>query len=108
MLQQGIALLVIIFFVSRLVQQKNRQEIGGNEFRLWLSLWFLAAIAIIGIRFIDRTIAYFGFSMSGISFLIYLAVLILFYLVFRLRLLLARMDKNLTEVARQIALTNKK
>jgi len=108
MLQQIIALVIIVFFLSRLLQQKSRQEIGAGEFWLWLVFWLVAAVAIIFIKFIDRFVAFLGFSMSGISFLIYLAVLALFYLVFRLRLTLAKLDKNLTDIARQIALTNKK
>jgi hypothetical protein len=108
MLQQAVALVIIIFFASRLFQQKSRQEIGANEFRLWLAFWLLAAVAVIGIKFIDRFVSFLGFSMSGISFLIYLAVLALFYLVFRLRLTLAKLDKNLTEITRQVALNNKK
>ncbi|NCO00146.1 DUF2304 family protein [Candidatus Falkowbacteria bacterium] len=107
MLQQIIALIIIFLFISRLVRQKNRQEIGSNELYLWLSFWILAAISIIFIKFIDRFVAYFGFSMSGINFLLYLSVLALFYLVFRLRLNLAKLDKNLTEVVRQLTLNKK-
>lgn len=108
MLQQIIALVIICFFIFRLFDQKKRKEININEFSLWLIFWSLAAGAIIFIRQIDRLVNYFGFSGAGINFLIYLAVLALFYLVLRLRLSLAKMDKNLTEVVRQIALNNKK
>jgi hypothetical protein len=108
MLQQIIALVIIFFFIGRLLDQKRRQEINSNEFSLWLLFWLVATVAIIFIRQIDRLVNYFGFSGAGINFLIYLAVLALFYLVLRLRLNLAKMDKNLTEVARQIALNNKK
>lgn len=108
MLQQVIALVIILFFIFRLAGQKQKKQIGGNEFRLWLFFWLLAAAAIIFIKDIDRLVESFGFSGSGINFLIYLAVLALFYLVFRLRLSLAKMDKNLTEIARQIALSDKK
>jgi hypothetical protein len=108
MLQQIIALAIILFFVFRLAGQKRKKQIGGNEFRLWLIFWLLAAAAIIFIKDIDRLVKSFGFSGSGINFLIYLAVLALFYLVFRLRLSLAKMDKNLTAISRQIALSDKK
>jgi hypothetical protein len=49
-------------------------------------------------------VADFGFSASGINFLAYLAILILFYLNFRLRLKVEKMDKDITAVARKIAL----
>lgn len=108
MLQQTIALIIILFFIFRLLDQKNKKEINRNEFSLWLIFWLIAAAAIIFIKQIDQLLQFFGFSLSGINFLIYLAVLALFYLVFRLRLSLAKLDRSLTEIARQIALNIKK
>jgi hypothetical protein len=108
MLQQIVALAIILFFVFRLAGQKRKKQIGSNEFWLWLVFWIFAAVAIIFIKDIDRLVKLFGFSGSGINFLIYLAVLALFYLIFRLRLDLAKMNKNLTEISKRIALSDKK
>ncbi len=107
MLQQIIALIIIFFFVLRLSSEKRKNKISRNEFSLWLLFWLLSAIAVIFIKQIDRLVAFFGFSGSGINFLIYLAVLGLFYLIFRLRLTVAKLDQNLTEVARQLTLNDK-
>lgn len=108
MLQQIIAIIIILFFVFKLNNQKRKKEISLNEFSLWLAFWILALIAIIFIRQIDTFVNRLGFSGSGINFLIYLAVLALFYLVLRLRLNIAKLDKNLTEVVRIVTLNNKK
>lgn len=104
MLQQIIAIVIIIFFVSRLSAQKKKKIISNNEFSLWLAFWLVAAAAIIFIKQIDRLVAWLGFSGTGINFLIYIAVLALFYLIFRLQLDHAKMDRNLTEIVRQITL----
>jgi len=104
MLQQIIAIIIIVFFVFRLVAQKKKKIISNNEFSLWLAFWLVAAAAIIFIKQIDRLVAWLGFSGTGINFLIYIAVLALFYLVFRLQLNLAKMDRNITEIIRQITL----
>ncbi len=104
MLQQIIAIFIIFFFVFRLIAQKKKNLISRNEFSLWLAFWSLAAGAIIFIKQIDRLVASLGFSGSGINFLIYISVLALFYLIFRLRLDLAKMDRNLTDIVRQITL----
>lgn len=106
--QQIIALIIIIVFVFKLISQKNRQEISQNELTLWLTFWSFAALAIILIKQLDAVLVFMGFSGSGINFLIYLSVLILFYLLFRLRLRLAKLDANLTELVRQITLNNNK
>ena len=108
MLQQLIAIIIILFFVAKLAVQKKKQEISGNEFRLWLAFWIVAALAIVFIKRLDYFVAQLGFSGSGINFLIYLAVLALFYMVFRIRLEMAKTDKHLTELARIITLRDKK
>jgi hypothetical protein len=107
MLQQAIALIIILFFIGRLFSQKTKQEINRPEFALWLGFWLLAAAAIIFIKDIDQLLHALGFSLSGINFLIYLAVIVLCYLVFKLRLSLAKLDRNVTELARQITLQHK-
>jgi hypothetical protein len=105
MLQQFIALILIAIFIWRLSEQKNQKKIGQNEFIFWLSFWSLGAIAIIFIKQLDRLVGALGFSGSGINFLLYLTVMALFYMVFKLRLALAKMDANLTEIVRKIALS---
>jgi len=105
--QQIVAIFIIILFVVKTFNQKNKKQIGHNEFILWLGFWSLATLAIIFIKQIDRLVAHFGFSGSGITFLIYLAILVLFYFIFRLRLNLAKLDRQLTDLTRQITFKNK-
>lgn len=105
MIQQLIALIFILLFIARLIQQKKKKQIGSNEFVFWLVFWSLGAIAIIFIRQLDYLLERLGFSGSGINFLLYLAVLSLFYLIFKLRLKISKLEKNLTDLVREIALT---
>ncbi len=104
--QQIIALSIIIFLVYRLIVQKNKKEINANEFALWLSLWSVAALSIIFLKKIDLFLASLGLAASAINFLIYLSVLILFYFVFKMRLTIAKQDRELTKLARIVALNN--
>ncbi|MFA6995488.1 MAG: DUF2304 domain-containing protein [Patescibacteria group bacterium] len=108
MLQQVIAIIIILFFVFRLSEQKKKKDINNKELVLWLIFWLLAAVAIIFIKELDRLVAWLGFSGGSINFLIYLAVLILFYLVFHLQLNLAKLDRNLTDIVRHLSLNDKK
>lgn len=104
MLQQTLALIIIAFFLSRLFWQKQKKQIGANEFIFWLIFWFLAAGAIIALKYIDKFVADLGFSGSGIDILLYIAVIILFYFVFRLRLKLEKIEKDITKIVREIAI----
>ena len=107
MLQQVLALILIAFFVSRLFWQKKKGTLGANEYIFWLFFWILSAIAIIFIKYIDQLVETLGFTGSGIDVLIYFGVVFLFYLIFRLRLRLEKMEKNITKIVRDTAINNK-
>ncbi|MBN2854393.1 DUF2304 domain-containing protein [Patescibacteria group bacterium] len=102
--QQLIALAIILIFVCKLFKQKKKEAINQTEFSLWLIFWLIAGVAIIFIKNIDAFLAGLGVSASGINFLFYIGVLILFYFVFRLRLTIAKFDRQLTDLARQVAI----
>lgn len=104
MWQQVLALIVIIFFLLRLFNQKKRQEITGQEFLLWFIFWLISAGAIIFIKQIDLLVKSLGFSGTAINFLVYLAVLALIYQVFHLRLVIAKMEKNLSVINQHLTL----
>lgn len=104
MIQQLIALIFILLFVVPLFKKKQKKQIGENEFIFWLLFWGLGALAIIFIRQLDQLLESMGFSGSGINFLLYLAVLSLFYLIFKLRLKISKLEKDLTDLVRAISL----
>ncbi len=108
MMQELIALVVILFFLSRLGWQFYHDEISRSQFIFWLAFWFIAGALIIFIQSIDQLAARLGFSSSGIELLLYVAVAIIFYSVFRLRLKMEKMEKNITELTRSLALREKR
>jgi hypothetical protein len=107
MIQQIIALIIIALMLARLYWQKQKNYIGANEFLFWLIFWLLAALLIIGLKFIDRLVADLGFSGSGIEVLLYLSVAILFYFIFRLRLKMEKIEKDITKIVKHLTLKDK-
>ncbi len=103
MLQQSIALIIIAIFVWRLTVIRKTSQLSRNEFRFWLSFWIVSALAIIFLKDIDKLTSLLGFSSSGINFLLYLAIIILFYLIFRLRLQILKMDRDISRLVEKIA-----
>lgn len=104
MIQQLLGLLIIAFIVSRQVILYKKQLLAKGEFYFWLLFWLLAAIAIIFIKEIDSLVAKLGFSGSGINVLLYLAVITSFYFIFRMRLRLAKIEKDITQIVREVAI----
>jgi len=103
MFQEFIALAVIVFFLLRLGWQFYKDQIPKSQFIFWLSFWLL----LIYIRQIDQLAARLGFSSSGIQLLLYVAVAVIFYVIFRLRLKLAQMEKDITELTRLAAISER-
>lgn len=104
MLQQILALLVIFFFVIRLYFQKKNKSISANEFVFWLVFWTLAGAAVVFIKKLDELSGYLGFSSSGIDILLYIGVMVLVYLIFKLRLRMEKQEKNISKIIEEIAL----
>ncbi len=108
MLQQIVALIIIVFFLARLFWQKKKNLIGYNEFYFWLVFWGLSALAVVFLKYIDIAVAKLGFSGSGIEILLYIAVIALFYFIFKLRMKLEKIERDMTKVVREISIINKK
>lgn len=104
MIQQIIAVLIIIFFLIKLFRQWKKKNISINEFCFWMIFWITAMLVIFFIKPIDRLVINMGFSASGINLAFYLAVMLLFYLIFKIRLKMLKIEKDLSEIARQISL----
>ncbi|MFA7050240.1 MAG: DUF2304 domain-containing protein [Patescibacteria group bacterium] len=104
MIQQIIAGLIIIFFLIKLLKQWRKKTISFNEFIFWLLFWILALLIIVFIKQIDKIVISLGFSSSAINLAFYIAVLFLFYLIFKMRLKIVKIEKNITDLARKISL----
>ena len=104
MFQEYLALGVIFFFLFRLGLQLKRNHIPRGQFIFWLGFWLVGGVLVIYLKEIDLFVAQLGFSSSGIEILLYLAVVIIFYFIFRLRLKVERMENDLTILTRHISL----
>lgn len=108
MFQQFFALIIIFFFLFRLVWQMKNKQITRNEFLFWLAFWIVAGVVVVLLKWLDQVVAKLGFSGSGIEVLLYISTAVMFYLIFRLRLRLTKIEQNLTKIVTEIALNSKK
>ncbi|PKM91462.1 hypothetical protein CVU82_02600 [Candidatus Falkowbacteria bacterium HGW-Falkowbacteria-1] len=107
MIQQITAILIILFFLTKLFSQWRKKSITINEMSFWMIFWILAALIIVFIKPIDRLVIKLGFSSSGINLAFYLAVMFLFYLIFKMRLKISKLEKDISNLARKITLMEK-
>jgi hypothetical protein len=108
MIQQFFGLIIVAYFLVKLIWQKKNMQITANEFLLWLIFWIITGLAVLFIKLIDRLVAGLGFSGSGIEILLYLGIAVLFYFIFRMRLRLEKIEKDITKITRAITFLDKK
>ena len=106
-MQQIIATVIILFFVFRLASQRKKNSISQTEFFLWLFFWLSSFLIIIFIKKIDFLVAWLGFSSAGIDVLLYLSIAVLFYLQFKLRIKIEKIEKDITTITRKISINDK-
>lgn len=104
---QLILILFILFALSRAWLRYNEKKISVLEFAFWLVVWVAAIIAVISPGTIGYVSKFFGIGRPA-DLILYTAVLLLFYLVFRVYVAIDSVHVNLTKIAREIAIKNKR
>jgi hypothetical protein len=107
MLIQIILLIFIGFVFLRIFSRIKRKEITLKEGIFWSFFWVLVGLAVLFPKTTDLFAKTLGVG-RGADLLVYLAVIFLFYLVFRIFVHLEKIERNITKIIRKIALEEKK
>lgn len=100
---QIIIILFALFAYSRVVARTKDKNINPNEFIFWSIIWILViAVALIpGITSIFAGV--FGIG-RGADFAVYISIIILFYLIFRVYVKAEKIEKDITKLVREVSL----
>lgn len=105
---QSITIVVVLALLARIASQLKRKQITLKEALLWSTLWFGVGVVVLYPKLTDQLAAYIGLqSAKGIDLVVYLAVALVFYLVFRIFVRIERMEHDITKIVRQVALKEK-
>jgi len=102
---QFILVVLIILAVLRLLYQLRNKNISLGQFLTWLFIW-LIAIIIIGQPKITTYLASLVGIGRGVDLVIYISVIVIFYLMFKLLLRIEKIEKDITKIVRSEALKN--
>lgn len=105
MLIQIILIAAIILIILRLIYKLKIKEINPQQFFSWLFLWLVAILAIGQPKLTVVLANQVGIG-RGVDLVIYVAIIVIFYLMFRLLLRLEQIEKNITKIVRDDALKN--
>ncbi len=104
MLIKALLLLFIIFVVGRVISRWRGQDVRTSELILWLVFWIATAGVVIWPQVTDPVARYVGIG-RGADLLVYVSVLVLFFLAFRLLAAVHRIERDITTITRAVALT---
>ena len=106
-LLQILAIIFCLFALWRVVAKFRRQEIKPVELSMWLIFWLAVAVAFITPESLTKLANLLGIG-RGADLVLYVAVVAVFYLMFRIFVRLEKMERDITKVVRKNALENKK
>ncbi len=105
-----IKILITVFSaiaLFRVGQRFKEKQISARELLLWGIFW----ASVVGIgwypEIMNRAADMIGVG-RGVDVAIYFALLLIFYILFRLLVRLEKMERNITKIVRRIALDRKK
>lgn len=96
-------ILFVFFAVTRVFSRYKRQEISSREVIVWTVFWILVLAATLWPNTTDIVARYFGVG-RGADFLIFLSIVALFFMVFRIIVKIEKIEKNITAVVRKSAI----
>ncbi|MFA5358324.1 MAG: DUF2304 family protein [Patescibacteria group bacterium] len=99
-------LIFILFVLLRTVFRFVKKEIRGRELLAWLIFWLLVGAAVVLPQTTDVLANKLGVG-RGADLLVYVSVLVLFYIVFRILVRQERIEREITRVVREIAVKDK-
>lgn len=96
-------LFLVVLVISLVVLRYRQRKIGTLGFLLWLVLWITAAVVIM---FPDSTMVVARLSGigRGTDLVLYLSVILILYLLFKVYVRLEQVDREITQIIRAFAL----
>jgi len=104
---QIILLIFIIFVIAKVALRYKDKVISLQEFLLWTVFWFMVGFVVILPETTSLVANIVGVG-RGVDLVIYISVLILFYLAFRILVRLDKIEKDITKIVRNVALDKDK
>lgn len=104
---QILAILFVLFTLWRVAFKFKKREIKLSEFLTWLIFWLAVGVAFVTPESLTKLANILGIG-RGADLVLYVAVVVVFYLIFRIFVRLEKMERNITKVVRQDALKQDK
>ncbi len=105
---QWLVPLIAAFYMVRIIMQYLQQKRLVGSMIIWLVFWLIISVLAIIPDFISTNMAQLLGFKSNINAVIFVALGFLFIFMFYLTAMVEKLEKQLTQLVRNLALENKK
>lgn len=98
-------IIVALFAISRAFLRFKDKKVSSSGLFFWTILWILAVI----FAFAPQGLSYFADLIGiqrGTDFVVYLSIILLFYMFFRVYVRFESLEQDITKLTRELALKN--
>lgn len=99
--------IIIIFILIRTIIAFRKKSLTTGFTLVWFCFWLFGLFLIYDQQFVINIAHKLGIS-RGVDLVIYLSLIFIFYMVYKLLVKIEELERSLTEIVRNIALKEKK
>lgn len=102
---QILVTIFIVFILLKLFLQKQKNKISLLSFLIWFLLW----LAVLLVFWLPDTTSYLAAWLGigrGADLVVYLSILVIFYMIFKIFVRLNKIENEITKVVRDDAIKN--
>jgi small membrane protein len=100
---QVVAVIFALFAVSRVILRLKDGNLTRREFFFWLAVWVILGVLVF-VPDVTTTIANKLGIQQGVSLIMAIGLITLFYLMFRLYIKVETCEQNISKLVRQLAI----
>lgn len=100
---QVIAAIFTLFALSRAYLRFKEKKLSSFAFILWMFVWIAGVLAIFLPDVTSRVAKIFGIG-RGVDVILYASIVVIFYLLFRIYIKIEDIGREITQLARKVAL----
>lgn len=97
----------ILFILLKTWLSYKTRQISTSFFILWVLLWLVGLFAIFYPGLLGKIANLLNIG-RGVDFALYVSIILLFYLVYKINLKIGKINRDLTKIVRKMAIKNKK
>ena len=102
---QIVLLVFILFAISRVLLRAKEKVISAQAGFFWTLIWLAAFVGVVLPGTTTKLASYFGVG-RGVDVIVYISLALLFYLVFRIYVMIEDVRHEITFLIRQLSLQN--